>query len=84
MRLYIYKIKEPVEKHKRHTVEWVKSIGGAWHWETREAAEVHMQQFCPITIELPSGSVLLIPFADFRIEARPEGGFAASCEHPSS
>jgi hypothetical protein len=83
MRLYIYEINEPVEKHKRHTVEFVKAIEGALHWETREAAEVHLQQFCPITIELPSGSVVHIPFAEFRIEARPQGGFAASCEHPS-
>jgi hypothetical protein len=80
MRLYIKTI---IKGEKRRTYEWVSAIEDAWHWDTQEQADADgtwIEQegiFVRSTITGESGFC-----TDFRVESRPQGGFAISCEHP--
>lgn len=83
MRLYIYKITQCAEEQKPFTYDFTKTIESAWVWTTREQAERTRR-----SIEETGGITVSIPFqpgvscTDFRVEAKPQGGFAMSCEHP--
>jgi len=83
MRLYIYKITSYADdEQKPDTYDFVKSIKGALHWATQGQAEQVRRLFedSGIIIYPPLGGNA--PCTDFRVETRPEGGFAISCEHP--
>jgi hypothetical protein len=83
MRLYIHKITKHGEEFKPDIYDFTKSIEGAWFWTTPESAERAQHFFSHeggITIRPPFGPSAAC--TDFRVEPRPQGGFAVSCEHP--
>jgi len=82
MRLYIDKITSHADEQKPDTYDFTKSIKGAWQWTTQGQAEQAQRLFEDIGIVIypPLGGNA--PCTDFRVETRPEGGFAISCEHP--
>jgi hypothetical protein len=84
VRLYIYKITKHEETQKPDTYDFTKSIDGAWHWLTREPADLACSYLSEggITIEVPYSLGNNAPCTEFRVEQRPQGGFAISCEHP--
>jgi hypothetical protein len=84
MRLYIYTITSHDDKPT--TYEFTKFKEGAWHWDMRESAERALDMILNgsggITVKAPDGRCDCC--TDFRVEPRPQGGFAISCEHPFS
>jgi hypothetical protein len=85
MRRYIHQITNRAHENKP-TYDFTKSIEGAWHWTTRESVEsdLHVISIANggITVESPDGIGKSSPCTDFRIESRPQGGFAISCDNP--
>lgn len=82
MRVYIYKITKRELEHKPDLYNFTQTITPAWHWPTKEAAERACRLFSAfgIRIELPTGEHALC--REYRVDQRPEGGFAVSCEYP--
>lgn len=84
MRLYI----KAIDHGDTHdTFTWTSAIEGAWNWNVQEQAA----RFCRwilgwggITVESPIEFGKIGLCTDFRVESRPQGGFAVSCEHPLS
>lgn len=82
MRLYISNIKK--QRDQRPDIyDFAKSIAGSWFWTTKCSAEYAKRVFgiTGIWAAPPFGTGNLC--TEFEIEARPEGGFAISCEYPS-
>jgi hypothetical protein len=79
MRLYIYKI---TRGDKCPIYHFTRTIETAWFWDTRERVDevCRATSHDGITIEPTLG--MSTPCTDFRVEPRPQGGFAISCEHP--
>jgi hypothetical protein len=82
MRLYIYEITSHADEQKPDTYDFTTSIAGAWHWATQGQAEQARRLFEDIGIIIHPSLGASAPCTDFRVERRPEGGFAISCEHP--
>jgi len=84
MRIYIRSIKTN-EGNDFPTFEFCKRIEAAMHWDTRERAG-HMvsSERGGITVKAPDGAERTAHISDFKIEERPQGGFAISCEDPFS
>lgn len=85
MCLFIKTIIEHTDEGKPETYEFTKNIEGAWHTSPIE----HANRICyllsferEITVKNPNGLGQSALCTDFRIEERPQGGFAISCEHP--
>jgi hypothetical protein len=81
MRLYIKTISHG---NNHDTYAWTSAIEGAWHWNTKEEAisKCRVIEQGGITVKSPIEFGKSGLCADFRVEPRPQGGFAASCEHP--
>lgn len=81
MRLYI----KTISRGNNHdTFQWTSAIGGAWNWNVPEQPG----RLCCWIVGW-GGIFVKSPVAgasgfctEFRIEPRPQGGFAVSCEHP--
>ena len=71
--------------HPKHQNERRQRIEAAMHWDTRERAG-HMvsSERGGITVKAPDGTERTAHISDFKIEERPQGGFAISCEDPFS
>lgn len=84
MRLYISRITEGVEGLKPSTYELGKTIEEAWYWQTRDAADRALELVSVVGIDIrpPNGFEPKISCSVFRVEPRPQGGFAISCAAP--
>ena len=87
MRLYIAKITPPDQEirkkshHDAHTTyEFTKFIKCAWCWDPEEEAQRVSHSLGGIVVNSTSGNRAYC--TDFQVEARPQGGFAISCDHP--
>jgi hypothetical protein len=82
MRLYI----KTIDHGNTHdTYAWTSAIEGAWNWDTKEQATLARRVIVDwggITVKSPIECGKSGLCADFRVESRPQGGFAVSCEHP--
>ena len=83
MRLYIRAINHG-ENHD--TYEWTSAIEAAWDWSTKEETinKCRVIEQGGITVKSPVEFGKIGLCTDFRVEPRPQGGFAISCEHPLS
>jgi hypothetical protein len=79
MRLFIFKI---TYGEWCPTYDFTRTARTAWFWSARDEAgrACRLISRSGITINLTHGNPLHC--ADFRVEERPQGGFAISCEHP--
>jgi hypothetical protein len=82
MRLYIGNIAD--ENNGSKTYDFTESIGIAWHWTTRESAELAESMFVSggITAKSPDMFGRSGQCTDFQIEPGPQGRFVISCECP--
>jgi len=85
MRLYIHTTTKNVDQ-REPTYTLTKAIEGAWHWTTLESADriCRFLSQTGITINVQNGFGDSVYCTDYRVESRPQGGFAISCEHPLS
>jgi hypothetical protein len=77
-------IKTINHENDHDTYEFTQSIEGAWHWETKGEAERNCCAIVErggITADASPAGIPTRGFCtDFRVESRPQGGFAISCE----
>jgi hypothetical protein len=82
MRLFIKEIRR-VDNHDTFT--WTSAIEGAWNWDAEGQATRYLRWILgwgEITVKSPTEFGKASPCTDFRVEPRPQGGFALSCKHP--
>lgn len=79
MRVFIFEIAY-AERHS--TYDFTTTARTAYFWNTRDKADKFCQRISDsgITVDPPFGNRLHC--AGFRVEERPQGGFAISCECP--
>ena len=84
MRLYIAKITPPdqekISPRPHTTYDFTKFIECAWYWDSKEEAQRVISFTGYIMVNQPAGNSAYC--TDFQVEARPQGGFAISCDHP--
>jgi hypothetical protein len=81
-RLYIKTISRD-DNH--HTFAFTSAIEGAWYWNTEEQPTRFFRvigDWGGISVKSPIEFGKSGLCTDFRVESRPQGGFAVSCEHP--
>ena len=82
MRLFIKGIRRG-ENHDTFT--WTSAVEGAWTWGAEGQADRFLRWtlgWGAITVKSPIQFGKIGLCTDFRVEPRPQGGFAVSCEHP--
>jgi hypothetical protein len=79
MRLYIRTI---THENNRDSYVFTKMIEGGWNWNTYQDAESYLRWTvaCGETICHSPFTKVSGVCSDFRVEPRPQGGFAISCE----
>jgi hypothetical protein len=84
MRVYIHKITKRALEQEPDLFDFTSAIRSAWYWPTKEDAERASRVFSEIGIRIELSVGECGQCSDYRVEQRPEGGFAVSCEHPFS
>jgi hypothetical protein len=83
MHLYIKTFSQKNDHGALHDdYEFTSAIEGAWNWNTKEKAELYRSVVIErggIVASDPTGA-RCGPCTDFRVESRPQGGFAVACE----
>lgn len=79
MRVFIFKI---AHAERNLTYDFTTTARTAWFWNTCDQADKACQLISDsgITVDLPFWNRLRC--TDFRVEKRPQGGFAVSCGCP--
>jgi hypothetical protein len=82
MRLFIYEITYRWNENQPPRYDFTASAESSWSWKTKEQANSarRLIEQDGIAIMSPLGPTLYCE--DYRIEARPQGGFSISCVHP--
>jgi hypothetical protein len=82
MRLFI---KEIAREANHNTFTWTSAIEGAWNWDAEGQADRFLRWtlgWGGIAAKSPTEFGKIGLCTDFRVEPRPQGGFAVSCEYP--
>ncbi len=83
MRVNLKQVKHGEDKLKPiHEYGFTESVERALFWDTSESAELDRSKIDSGGITVKSRDGRIAYCTDFRVEPRPQGGFAISCEHP--